>query len=259
MDIVYFFRHSPHDDVELRYSLRSVAAHYPSVGKVWILGDRPRFLADDVSRIEHLPWSATGRLLGFESPQRNFFRMLLCAAVIADLPAEFLCFSDDFILLRPWSESQARTIYYLEDLCQVRSRGSGLWTESLWRTFDVLQRLGYPGYNFETHVPAYFRKRWIIEAYDDLRDWVCGDPWHGILGISSVLNHALHRHGLAIDSLTDRRLRAGFYGQLCQAEPLRRIGAEKAFLNFDDAAFGPPLVEFLQRRFPDRCRYEKAA
>ena len=61
MDAVYIFRHSDDDDLELRYSLRSVAQHAPWLRKIWIYGDRPNWLADDRALIEHVPHEATAQ------------------------------------------------------------------------------------------------------------------------------------------------------------------------------------------------------
>jgi len=36
MDVLYFFRHSKHNDLEIRYSLRSVARHLPFIRKAWV-------------------------------------------------------------------------------------------------------------------------------------------------------------------------------------------------------------------------------
>ena len=58
MDVAYVFRHSEFDDLELRYSLRSVAKYLPWIRKVFVFGDRPEFLSNDRSVIEHVPWEA---------------------------------------------------------------------------------------------------------------------------------------------------------------------------------------------------------
>jgi hypothetical protein len=44
-------------------------------------------------------------------------------------------------------------------------RGRGLWKDNLWRTRDLLVRLGYPAFNFEAHVPVYLTRKRVFEAY----------------------------------------------------------------------------------------------
>ena len=54
MDALYVFKHSVHDDFEIRYSLRSIEKYAPYIRKVWIYGDKPSFIAEDTSLIEHI-------------------------------------------------------------------------------------------------------------------------------------------------------------------------------------------------------------
>src|SRR5687768_4861973 len=75
IDIVYLFRHSAQQDQEIRYSLRSVAAHLPFIRKVWIFGDRPEFLSDDKSLVEHVPHEYLAPLFGYQTPVRSDFLM----------------------------------------------------------------------------------------------------------------------------------------------------------------------------------------
>jgi hypothetical protein len=64
MDVVYLFRHSPNQDFEIRQSLRSIDRHAPYIRKVWIFGDRPSFISDDTSLLEHVPTSTRRRSSG---------------------------------------------------------------------------------------------------------------------------------------------------------------------------------------------------
>lgn len=259
MDALYLFRHSVHGDVEIRYSLRSLEKYAPYVRKVWIFGDRPEFLSDDTARVQHVPHEYVTRVGNFRTPVTNFFLMLYLSSLIPDLDHEYLLFCDDFFLLRPYGIDEARKVRYLQDLAQVKNRGSGLWRESLWRTYDLLTRLKYPRFNFETHTPAYFRRRWVFEAYCEFQDFVTQDRWYGMLGITAVLNH-VHRHEpLELVHLESEGLRAGFWGgPPPDYDSVVEACRGKAFLNFDDEAFGPGLHRFLAQQFPHPSRYERA-
>ena len=105
---------------------------------------------------EHVPQRYVARIGEFQTPVTNFFHMLFLSSLIPELDFEFLWFCDDFILIGDLSQDMARRNRCLGDLAQTKNRGSGLWKESLWRTCDLLQRLKYPVYNFETHVPTSF-------------------------------------------------------------------------------------------------------
>ena len=72
MDVVYVFRHSQFDDLEIQYSLRSVAKYLPWIRKVWIFGDRPNFLSEQTDKIEHVSWEAVAWVGRFQTPVKNF-------------------------------------------------------------------------------------------------------------------------------------------------------------------------------------------
>ncbi len=259
MDALFFFQHSRAEDVEIRTALRALARHAPWFRKVWIFGDRPAFLSVDCSLIEHVPHELLAWIGRFRTPVRSTFLMFFLTALLPELNEEYVVFSDDFILLRNWPEEDARRIRYLEDLQLVTNRGRGLWKESLWRTHDTLRKQGYGSLNFETHVPVFMRKRWVLDAYRDLRDFVSEDRFFGLLAATSILNHAAKQHPLPLVHLAEEQSRAGFYGTPPTRDEIERMIEGCQFLNFDDGGFGPELRRFLEQRFPEPCRFESLA
>ncbi|EMI17618.1 hypothetical protein RMSM_05461 [Rhodopirellula maiorica SM1] len=257
MDVLYFLKHSRCDDLEIRFSLRSVAQNFPDAGKVWIFGDCPAFLSDDKTLVEHVPHDYIASLLGFRTPITNFFQLQLAASLIPELSQEYLWFCDDFMVLSPLTMDAARTVRYLEDLDQVQQCRSGLWLDSLWRTYDILKREGYPRLNYETHVPTYFRRKWVLDAYNQFCDWVTHDRFLGMLGPTAILNHA-HANGRfqPVDLLAEMT-RAGFYKKTFHFEDIEQTSTDKLFMSFDDHAFNPNMLRFLLKHFPAPCRFEK--
>jgi hypothetical protein len=146
----------------------------------------------------------------------------------------------------------------LQDLAEVKNRGSGLWLDSLWRTYDLLKRLGYTGYNFETHTPTYYKRKWVFEAYGDLRDFVTEDRWYGLLGPTAILNHAFRQEHMDLVHIETEGSRAGSWGKPPPTyEDVVTRSRGKTFLNFDDDAFGEGLRRFLFEQFPERSCYER--
>ncbi len=137
-DVVYVCRKGENE--ELRYSLRSLQKHLRCLRKVWIFGDRPAFLTDDESLIEHVPHSAVARIGDFPTPVTNLFRQIFLSSLIPELDAEYLFFSDDFILIADLPRESARKTRYLEDLAQIDNRGRDLWKDRHCRTNDELSR-----------------------------------------------------------------------------------------------------------------------
>lgn len=257
MDALYFLKHSPHGDIELLYSLRSIERHMPWVNRVIVFGDKPAFLASPESGVLHVPHSSIAWVGPYKTPVTNIFLTLYLTALLPELDDEYIFFSDDFILLEDLTPEDARQRRYLQDLSTVKNRGTGLWKESLWRTYDLLKRRGYGSLNYETHVPTYFRKRWVLNAYRDLRDYVTEDRWYGPLGITAILNHSQKHHPQPLIHLEREGSRAGFYGKPPTYDDVVKGAAGRRFLSFDDPAFGDGLRLFLAERFPQPCRYER--
>jgi Stealth protein CR2, conserved region 2 len=257
MDVVYLIRHSKNEDAELKYSLRSVALYTPWVRKVWIFGDRPRFLKDDIPVVEHVPWKSLSWLRHVQAPVKNFFLQCFLVALHPEVEPDFLLFSDDNVLLAPLSPEMSRRRRYIKDMSESKTRGKGRWKQALWRTYDLLKQMQFPGYNFETHTPIHLTKREVFEAYRDLHDFVTEDRFAGMLGPTGILNHAYKQRPFPLTKQIEEQLSAGFYG----AAPIYAEVVEKTrgklFFNFDDQAFGDDLRRFLDERFPDPCCYER--
>ena len=257
MDALYVFKHSPYDDFEIRHSLRSLDQFAPYIKKVWIYGDKPSFLSDDTSLVEHVPHEATSRVLGVKTPVTNMFLLLFLSSLIPELSFEYLFFSDDFFLLKDYPIEEARKDRFLEDLTPNTVRGRGLWKDALWRTYDLLIRLGYTGYNFETHTPVCLTRKRVMAAYCEFKDFVTEDRFYGMLDLNAILNHAYKQEKMPLTDIKQENSRCGFWGKPPTEEELIAQSVGKTFFNFDDPAFGESVQKFLTQRFPHPSRYEK--
>ena len=139
MDALFFLRHSKADDLEIRYALRGIARHAPWVRRVVVFGDRPGFLAGSGSGVVHVPHESIAWVGPYRTPVTNFFLMFYLCALLPELDEEFLWFCDDFVLLGDLSREDARACRYLQDLATVKTRGTGLWKESLKASSYPLQ------------------------------------------------------------------------------------------------------------------------
>jgi len=257
-DVVYIYRSSGGDDLELRYSLRSLAASRVAPRKVWIFGDRPEWLADDKRLVEHVAHEYVARLFRFKLPVVNTFLLTFLASLIPELASDFFWFADDYILLEPVTADDLARPRVLEDLAQVKSRGRGLYKDALWRSYDTLRRLGYGSLNFECHVPQPYTKKRIWDAYCDLQDFVTEDRYYGLLLHLAVFNHAVKHEGLSDFVWLHQEGRfAGFYKTPPSPAEVRDKCRGKAFLNFDDKAWGPGLEQFLAEKFAEPSPYER--
>lgn len=255
LDGLFFFRHSSHSDFEIKCALRGIAKYMPWMRKVWVFGDKPSFLSVDRSVIEHVPHEYVARVGKYRTPITNFFMMYYLSSLIPELDFEYLWFCDDFFTVGELSIEDARKDRYIVDMDQAK-RQTGLWNESLWRTYDFLKRLGYTRYNFEIHAPTYLSKKRVFDAYCDFRDFVTQDRWYGMLGPTAILNHAVTT---AQSDLVQRDREGrwlGYYGDAPAYDTLLKKAEGKTFLNFDDRSLTEDVRRYLSELFPDPCKYE---
>ncbi|WP_254510277.1 class I SAM-dependent methyltransferase [Anatilimnocola floriformis] len=295
MDVVIPFRHSPHEDEELRYVLRSMERHFiaagapgtpgnkpaAEAGKVWILGDRPAWLTADRRVAEHVPHEALSKPFRFRTPVRNYFLLTFLGAVIPELSAEYVQATDDSVLLAPVNAEFLRRPRAFEDLAKATTRGRGLWRDSLWRTYDTLLRLGYPGVNYESHILHVLQRKWVWSAYRDFADFASEDPHFGLVGPTAIFNYRMKHEPFEPTWLLKEGKFIGFYQHgVTGADPgcevpglsrdipvppatqllteqIRALCAGKTFLNFDDASFTIAMHAFLDEEFSEPSRFEK--
>lgn len=255
MDALYLYRHSAAHDLEIRYSLRSVEKYLPYIRKVWILGDRPHFLSDETSLVEHVPHAYVARIANYRLPVRNLFLQTFLGSLIPTIDHEFLAFCDDYLLIDHVSETEIRKDRVLEDLDRLPTRGKGVWKDALWRTYDLLKRFGYPAYNFETHCPTYLTKTRVLEAFCEFRDFVTEDRYYGPLAFTTIQNYAAKRGRVELEWIAEAQCRAAFYAPTDYASIKTQCEGRK-FLNFNDAGLNDDMRRYLQEKFPTPSVYE---
>lgn len=226
-DIVYVV--APGDDnEELRYSLRSLAAHLPHE-RVWIAGHRPAWVS---AAVGHIDATQTG------SRFQNSTGNLRAACEHPDVADEFVYFNDDFFVMQDVDQVPVLHRGPLDDV--IAATGSSLYRRGAVGTQLHMQRLGLaeegPLYSYEIHAPLPVVKAGMLEALDAGR----GLP-------------VLHKRTL--------------YGNLCriggeQADDVKvkaydDAGPAGPFLSTSDAAFAAGTVgKRIREAFADPCRYE---
>lgn len=95
-------------------------------------------------------------------------------------------------------------------------------------------RLGYTGYNFETHTPACLTERRVFDAYCEFRDFTTEDRWFGMLGPTAILNHAFRREPLPLVKLSREGRHAGFHNKGSSYGEIVEQRRGKTLLNFDE-------------------------
>jgi hypothetical protein len=142
---------------ELRYALRTIAAHLPH-GRVWLAGHAPRW----VQRVGHVP------VRQGHSKHENSLRNLLAACHHPDISEEFILWNDDFFLLEDLPEGvpplhRGPALHVLEGYGPRSSE----YLRGMQATIKTLQRLGYDDpLSYELHVPMPMAKMRMLKTWE---------------------------------------------------------------------------------------------
>lgn len=183
-DIVYPVR--PGDiNEELRYSLRSLEAHYPEHGRVWIVGHCPDWLTG----VEVIPGGNAST-----NPRSNVYQNILTACSHPDVAEDVLIFNDDFFLTAPveeWVVGYRSTLAEHLRLPRLRMNPQSWWRDSLITTQVCLQALGYADpLSYELHIPLPVHKTLMRETLEHFASITPHNPpqWRSLYGNANVVD-----------------------------------------------------------------------
>lgn len=226
MDVVYVVGPQKRTD-ELRYSLRSLAAHVPH-DRVWIVGHKPRW----VRGVEHIPRGQ------FSTKWLNSTANLRAACEHPDVADEFVYMNDDFFIMRPLEETPVLHRGPVADVAArtplSRYRAGMMATARVLRSQGVEEPLSY-----EMHVPLVVDKAKMLNALNlpEARS------------IPVLHKRTLYGNlaGIGGEQAPDVKVQSA--SQEPPEDPL--------FLSTNSGAFTDgPVGQLIREAFPDPCRYE---
>lgn len=248
MDLVFLVR--PGDENEdLRYSLRSVAKYAPPFDRIWIVGYKPKWVANNVMYIQ------TYQPIG-KTAWRNARNNLIKACNSQFISENFILMNDDFIATRPiksWTESLLKVKNTIEEQTSIYRKEhlvSG-YTNAFPKLSDLLKNefcIDKP-MNYELHIPFIINKYLFTKLINI-------SPEFNLSFINSyiVLYRSLYGNYFNVpynEIMDDVKLYNG--------DP-KEITTE--WISFFDNVVGnkkqyPRLNKFLEQTFPNKCIYEK--
>ena len=147
---------------ELRYSLRSVAAHVSGVRNVVVCGDKPAWYRGD---FVPSPKRAIGRWSKWVD-SFDKLQAMIDSPLISD---RFLWMYDDTFILRPTSTYALSVPRFQGQLCQGKVPTSD-WQQGRSNTARVLQERGLPTRNYSTHYVTTYEKHKLQRVLDEYRN-----------------------------------------------------------------------------------------
>lgn len=249
MDAVYLVAPSTWDQ-ELRYSLRSLARHFPALGRVWIVGHLPDYV--DPARVQHVPEPPMPRPGVFvESAAKRWLNAEL------DLSDDYVMVQDDNYVLRDVQPSDFGP-FAMQDLDTSVQRGTNPWQNMLWRTHDLLKVLGAPVVNYEAHAPVRVNRARFAQMADRFAaiDAAAQHRYQSYCTITAYWNLCGVPDG---EGFVADQVRTGFThpDQARTVAQIEATLADKTFAFHNDGGLTPALMEALARRFPNPSPFER--
>lgn len=159
-DIVYIYGegHSRWRGQELKFSLRSLEKFGKDFGKVYIVGDKPKYLND---KIIHIPATEDPA----HSKERKIYEKILLASRTAKISDPFIFFNDDFFLTKQIVMTHLPYYFFntLETKATLRQK-KDVYYRALKNTYEALKQKGLSTNHFDIHYPMYYHKEWFEKA-----------------------------------------------------------------------------------------------
>lgn len=159
MDIVYILgTGSQWGDNELKYSLRSVEQNLKEYVRIFIVGEKPAFLNDNII---HIPYKDNHK-----NKQRNIHNKILAACECKEINDNFILFNDDYFIIKPMKLPQVPLYTYSEYLLDAVPKFKNNYKNHIEKTIQLLGNVK----NYDTHYPITINKKKYIQI-NEIIDW----------------------------------------------------------------------------------------
>lgn len=241
MDILYILGPgSQHDNIELRYSLRSIDHFGKNVGRVFICGpELPSFInQEEVIFIQHDDEKS--------AKHHNILAAIEYAVLNNSIGDEFLLSSDDHFYVKETDFSNYPN-YVKGALPKEDSKDK--YFRSLYQTRILLTALGCPCLQFNWHGNTHFFKKDFMEMKNLIQaSYLMSE---GCEPTCLMLNYKMWKDGINYVRREDIKI-----GKFASVEDLlKRIGDHECF-SISDEALECGLEYWLREILPERSKYE---
>lgn len=235
MDLVYILgKGSNWQDNELKYSLRSVEKHVKDIHNIYLIGQKPNFLNDNIIHVPHNDI--------FTNKARNIMAKVHRACIDKRISNDFMFWNDDYFAIENFS-AKNYPYYYKCDLEHTCMINQGEYRNHCEATMKHLRAHGLPILNFDTHYPIIYNRvkmRKMIENYD----W---NVQYGFILRSMYCNFYKIQGEFKLDCKGNTQLPAPHI-------PIQHKG--KHFFSVGDNALNFAMKNYLEKLFPNKSYWE---
>lgn len=236
IDLVYILgKGSTWQDNEIRYSLRSLQKNVSDIGKVFIVGEKPKFLNDQIIHIPHKDI--------YPNKARNIMAKVYRASGDSRISDNFMFWNDDYFALQQFSALNYPH-YYKCDLRHSSHINRGEYKLHCESTLKVLVENKLPYKNFDCHYPIIYNKE-KMRAMIDSFNW---DVKHGYVLRSMYCNF----YGMPGEFKLDCKNNT----PLPTLGVLNKVINGNHFLSIGDNSLNSVMRNFLASQFPLKSKYE---
>ena len=230
MDIIFpLGLGSLHNDIELRFSLRSIQKHLTGYSKIYIIGHCPSW----IQNIIHLPAADKSYT---ENKESNIFNKILIACNHPSISNNFLFFNDDHFILKNMDASQFP--YFHKGLMTTSGRQPH---EPYYKTLDNTIRLFPATNNFDVHCPIIYNK----QAFASMQ---LPFPPYGYCIKTLYCNHQKIKGELCEDLKITKTL---------NQQQIAEVIQNRIFFSIGNSAFAGEILKTLHTLYPQKSIYEK--
>lgn len=243
MDLLYVVGGgSCHDDIELRYSLRSIEKYCKGYDRVFIVGRKPEW----VQGVEFIKCDDP-----YDCTHKNMLHKILYACHNSDISEEFVVQGDDHFYVRPYDFTGLQPYEKGELPTKFKERENApKYRTSMIDTRKHLLAHQLPIRNASQHCGQPFRKSIILELEDSFFRPAFGYQYG--LETMTLMAAVLVQRGICNYVYRHDCKFAHFDGEEGLKE---RIGEDFCFSIYD-RAFEFGLKKILQKWFPERSKFE---
>lgn len=157
-DIVYFYKKGPNGNSELSLSIASARKHFTDLGDIYVIGDHPGF--------EGVTWIDFPSAVAQTSKDVNLLNKMIYISQEEGLSDKFVMCSDDHFFLKDTCTDDLFPYYEaLDEEVKLKPFNKcNTWNKRMRYTTKTLEASGYPGHNFDSHIPHLVEKELVREC-----------------------------------------------------------------------------------------------
>ena len=246
MDLLYVVgTGSKHNNIELKYSLRSIEKNCTGYDRIFIAGYKPQFLNDNVI---YVPFEDKTNVY----KHWNILNGIKTVVDTTDISEYFVLQSDDHFYVRPYNFEEMPLYYKTELISEVpKACGNPRYKTAIVETRRLLERHGLSTLNTSSHCGTLFNKTLFKFMEDNILAEAFSSPW---AAEPTCLMQAVMQKSLGMVPV---------YRRDCKVKefPNEKALLEKIADNFcfsiSDRAFTTGIDKYLEKWFPEKSKYEK--